>query len=83
MHHLHFDTELELSSAEKTHCFENHVVRLAAAHAGAGDPVALQAEAVRLRRFFLESHDFHIIPVNDAEILKARAARAERQRKSA
>ena len=83
MNHLHFDTELDLSAEEKTHCFENHVVRLAASHVGAGDAVALGAESARLQKFFLESRDFHVVPVNDAEILKARAARGEAQRRSA
>ncbi len=76
MDHLHFVTEIDLTKREKEYCFEMHVYRLAQMHHRRKGTGRLADEILRLRHYFLQSRDFHMIPVNEAEILGHRRTRS-------
>lgn len=82
MDHLHFLTELDLTTAEKESCLRTYILRTAAANCqDSGRRVA--QEMARVEKILEDRSVFQLIPVDDEAVLARRAASAPAMAKRA
>ncbi|WAC18392.1 hypothetical protein OVA24_14240 [Luteolibacter sp. SL250] len=71
MNHIHFLTDLELTSEEKSRALKGHILRTAAANCRDGER-KLPMEMVRIENMMKDHNIFHLIPVNDEAVMERR-----------